>query len=572
MRIKSLYRLHRTLSIIIGIPILLWAVSGLMHPLMTSVRPAITTQQRPEYPLTPDGLRTAAPLKTVLQKAGIPEIFQARTVYMDGSWYYQVFVAANATKMNAKQTNVNLIGNTPSAHAPYSGWRARYFNLKTGRELIGGDDLYAANLARYFLDGAVTKGYSHGIPIKSIKKINDFTADYSYVNRLLPVEKVSFERADNIAIYVDTHHSRFAFALDQHRSDFNQFFGWLHTWSWMDNLPRLKAAIIAMILLLALFTAGLGIYLAVRTRPQKKPKAKTAKLTPLTRARKLHRSSAIIGAVFLISWAFSGLVHAIQNGRTPFYIQPVSNERIQTNQLPDSLNATFIHLAASSRLSGLELMPLNGSLLMAAIPYNLANGAKDLMLSEKVNATASRYYCYHPKPDSINSGAISHWEPFTENQIARLMGSLAFRSQTRTAVNDHQGYRPVNAKDTAGLTAIYLTHFTESYNFSDKVLPVWQVSKAADQPAQVITQQTKGEGPVFIEVPTGSLVKKADTFKQTDALIFAFFHKHEFMAWAGKSAKDASTVIGVIIVLILILIGYRLVFIKYRQQRKSKKH
>ncbi|UAY54953.1 PepSY-associated TM helix domain-containing protein [Arachidicoccus terrestris] len=495
MKRKNLYRMHRVLSTCIGVPIFLWAVSGLMHPLMTSVRPQITTQAGPDINIPVAVFQHAFPLKRLLQQAAIAEACQVHLIHMDTSWYYQILPAPTKA--------------------------ARYFNIQNGRELLNGDQLYAASLARHFLLG---KTKHPGIPIQSIKLINDYTDQYTYVNRLLPVYKVSFLRPDRIAIYVDTHNSRFAFALDRHRAAFNRFFGWFHTWSWMDRLPRLKAGIIAMILLLTLFTASLGIYLSFAT------KAKRHKTHPLIKARRLHRLTAITGAFFLLAWAFSGLIHALQNGRSPFKIRPVTNEMIITAELPESLPATLTELPNARSIAGISLFQLKGQLWLQTEPYARQTKTKDLMLEQEVKEHS--FSDYYTVKDTLLKG-------YSEKQMAALMAASALGGK------DSKTYRI----DTAQLR--HLTHFTEQYNFSDKILPVWQVSYGPG------ISKT-----LFVDITSGSLVKKGDTFKQTDALIFAFFHKHEFMGWAGKSAKDTSTVIGVLTVLILLIAGYRLLYIK----------
>ncbi|MBO9573824.1 MAG: hypothetical protein J7497_16680, partial [Chitinophagaceae bacterium] len=61
---KKIYRWHRTLSIIIAIPVLCWAISGFMHPLMTNIRPEVATQSLP-----PTGIDTSqikVPLRVCL--------------------------------------------------------------------------------------------------------------------------------------------------------------------------------------------------------------------------------------------------------------------------------------------------------------------------------------------------------------------------------------------------------------------------------------------------------------------------------------------------------------------------
>ena len=503
MKKKNIYRLHRVLSICIGVPIILWALSGLMHPLMTSIRPKITTQASPNTEIPLGVFRHAVPLKTLLQDAGIAELYQVHLIHMDTSWYYQV--------------------------SPVPTKAPRYFNVQTGNELLNGDQLYAASLARHFLQGDT--GLPN-IPIRSIRRIERYTDQYTYVNRLLPVYKVAFLGPDHIAIYVDTHNSRFAFALDRHRAAFNRFFGWFHTWSWMDQLPKLKAGIIAMILLLTLLTASLGIYLSFTT------KSTRHKTHAVLKARRQHRLTALIGAFFLLAWAFSGLVHALQNGRSPFQIRPVTNEMIVTANLPESLPVNLAEFPNLNSIAGIRLFQLEGQLWLQTTPYDQQEKTKDLMLAQRVEGSSLHNY-YSVK----NSG----YKCYSEKQMAALMAASALR-----------GLSPKTYRiDTSDFQ--HLMHFTEQYNFSDKILPVWQVPYGSG------ISKT-----LFLDITSGSLVKKGDAFKQADALIFAFFHKHEFMSWAGKNAKDTSTVIGVLTVLILLIVGYRLLYIKARHRRKKK--
>lgn len=504
MQKKNLYRLHRVLSTLIGIPVFLWAVSGLMHPLMTSVRPAIYTQASPRFQLPPAILQKAAPLKSVLQAAGISQASQVHLIHMDTSWYYQVL--------------------TTPADIP------RYFHLLSGHENRDADRQYAGELARHFLEG--DSNVTTHTPVESITRLTKFTRQYSYVNRFLPVYKVAFGRGDQIAIYVDTHNSRFAFALDHHRAVFNAFFGWFHTWSWMDSLPRLKAAIIALILLLTLLTGSIGIYLAFTT------KSGRHRTNPLVRARRLHRITAITGAFFLMAWAFSGTIHALQNARPPFKIQSVSPAKISSADIAPCVPANAALLAEAQPLAGLNLFKLRGHLWIQAIPYNRQSGVKDLMKAQSVKDQPLLYY------ETTDSSLIA----FNEKQAVAILAETALKNR-------------FHLKTAPGsLQLQYLTHFTESYNFSDKILPVWQVSYG-----QGINRT------MFLDASTGEIVKKGDAYKQADALIFAFFHKHEFMSWAGKSAKDMSTIIGILILLSLLIVGYRLLYIRSGYRKKREK-
>ena len=516
MTIKKMYRLHRIASTLIGIPIFLWAISGLMHPLMTNVRPEIQTQERPAHQLPAAVLQKAVPLKTLLKQQRLRQSFKIRLINMDSHWYYQV------------------------SEAPQS--IPRYFNLHSGQELKDGDQRYAILLARHFLEGDRPPGNT---PVVSVERITDFTDQYSYVNRLLPVYKIAFKRTDQITVFVDTHNSEFAFALDHHRAAFNRFFGWFHTWSWMDGLPRLKAGIIALILLMALATGSLGIYLAVKTKSGSSKKNNH----PLIKARRLHRSTAVIGAVFLLAWAFSGLIHALQNGRAPFYITPVSLEMTQTSSLPDSLGPVMTALARKTALGSIGLKTLDGKLWLETVSFERQTGARDLMKSQGVPARPGNYYTWEnspaPNPVMVLHDSSPRIQKYSEKQMVERMAALVLQKSGTVHTT------PAMATDSSKMQLQYLTHFTEQYNFSDKILPVWQISygdKVSDR--------------LFIDATTGSLVKKGDTFKQADALIFAFFHKHEFMSWAGKTAKDASTVLGILILITLLIVGYRLLYIR----------
>lgn len=103
----------------------------------------------------------------------------------------------------------------------------------------------------------------------------------------------------------------------------------------------------------------------------------------------------------------------------------------------------------------------------------------------------------------------------------------------------------------------YQTRFDLDYNFSDKILPVWKISPDGQ------LRHT-----VFIHTETGTLTKEPTVFGRVDAFSFGFFHKHEFMAWAGKSVKDASTILGVLLVLGMLFFGYRLYFLSRKQRKK----
>ena len=245
---RKLYLLHRRLSILIAVPVLLWASSGLMHPIMTNIRPAVATQV---YAATavPAG-RVFLPLDSVLRRRHIDSVCAVRLVHIDTSWFYQV--------------------------RPVGGGAVPiYLSCTSGKVLPMGDWLYAQWLARYFLEGGGSHGISgpvddccgaatdvvlhpvHGAAVGNVSLLTAFDNEYKSINRLLPVYRVDFERADGIRIYVETAQDRFSFAMDRRRAVFDRFFRICHLWGWLDWLGRGRMVVEVCFALTAFVTAVL---------------------------------------------------------------------------------------------------------------------------------------------------------------------------------------------------------------------------------------------------------------------------------------------------------------------------
>lgn len=203
---KCIYKWHRTLSILIAFPVLFWAMSGFLHPVMTTIRPHIQTQSAPNNQI--DTAELKIPIYQVLQQNHIDSIYNFRIVKFNNTEYYQIFSDANTT---------------PS-----------YYSAVTGAALKNGDIIYAKVLAQHFLNDSIASTVS---PIISTQEITHFDGEYKSVNQLLPVCKVSFQRPDGIRIYVDTRQSRFSYAEDNKRAVFNQLFSFFipgHGWTILE--------------------------------------------------------------------------------------------------------------------------------------------------------------------------------------------------------------------------------------------------------------------------------------------------------------------------------------------------
>ena len=142
---------HRRLALVAGLAILIWACSGLLHPLMswTNPQPAVFTPPVEDLPQMPAG-----DLKGLLQGHGITAIRGAR------------FIASR-------------LGAVVQVTVPEAAQR-RYFHWPDGAEQPQRDREHAENLARYY-------GGERTAAITSAKLVTQFDSAYPAVNRLLPV-------------------------------------------------------------------------------------------------------------------------------------------------------------------------------------------------------------------------------------------------------------------------------------------------------------------------------------------------------------------------------------------------
>jgi hypothetical protein len=85
---KNIYKWHRSVSIIIAVPVLMWTLSGILHPVMSTFKPRIKNQSLSSFPVDMDKVRLS--LTEALTMNGIESIDNLKLVTLDGKVYYQV--------------------------------------------------------------------------------------------------------------------------------------------------------------------------------------------------------------------------------------------------------------------------------------------------------------------------------------------------------------------------------------------------------------------------------------------------------------------------------------------------
>ncbi|MDB5110877.1 MAG: optional hypothetical component of the transporter BtuN [Mucilaginibacter sp.] len=523
---KNIYKWHRTCSLIIAIPVLLWATSGFMHPIMTNLRPAVKMQSIPV--VMPDSNQVKLPLQQVLKQNKIDSIYSVRLVHIDTNWFYQVKTSRR--------------------------YELQYISAKNGNILTKGDWLYAQYLARLFLEGPAKKGKKMpgmempagmqmsdgldccgeaastvlnnktGAPIEGASLITKFDEEYKSIYCLLPVYKVAFKRADNIRLYVETGQDRFAIAVDKNRAAFTAFFDLVHTWGWIDFLGKGRIFVEMFFTGLGFLTALMGIYIFFST------KSKKVKGNPLVKARRNHRYTAIVASLFTLMFTFSGCYHAFSKlnvkEKEILSVQhgfATSNINLDLNKLQSIVNKPIANIG---------LVQVNGKRFWQVY---LVSGKKwhknkDLMKDMAADAAVVTY---------VNADDYSVLKD----------GDNVYAKDLASQLGSHNPNEIVSTQ--------LVTKFTDEYNFTDKRLPVWKINYPFNHKERL-----------YVETSTGVLAKHTNDVELYEGYSFALFHKHHYMDFAGKTTRDISTMVAAGLQILMIIIG--LIFYFKRRKQKVK--
>ncbi len=521
---KKIYQWHRTISLIISIPVILWAASGFMHPIMTNIRPKLATQWLVPRPV--DSAKIKVTLQAALRQNHIDSFTNFRLANIDNNWFYQV--------QRGK------------------GKEPVYLATLTGKLLTGGDWLYAQYLAKQFLEGQPKDSGKNAIlpiepvapagavhdccdaatdlvlnPVKGSKVtdasvVTSYNSEYKSNNRLLPVYKVAFNRPDGIRVYVETVQDRFAFAMDNKRKVFDQLFVLIHTWGWLDFLGKAKFAVEFILVFLAFITTVMGIYIFFTS------KSKKVAGNAMIKSRRNHRYTSIIISLFTLMFTFSGAYHALSKFKVDTRDQFYTEHAFYT--AATDFNFGAIQGIARAPVLNISLVSINGSNYWQVVKkqQGTASFRKDLMKDAKAPIPATIY--------------IS-----TQNNSVLPDGELQYAKYLATKFSNHQPGEIVSADP--------VTKFAGDYNFLDKRLPVWKISYKANNNERW-----------FIETSTGKLSKRINDIDLLEDYSFAFLHKHEFLSGAGKGWKDFSTMFWAMAQIAMVTVG--LIF--YFTLRKSK--
>jgi hypothetical protein len=506
-----MYRWHRILGLITVVPVVLWALSGISHPLMSNwLRPPIAHETVPAPPLQAAAL--TVPVAQVLADHHLPAVQNLRVVQYQRQPYYQVTTASG---------------------------KLRYFSAATSRELPGGDQAYAENVARYLLADSTSA-------VASAERLTHYTADYKFINRLLPVWKITLARPDGMTVFVETGQSRMGTFNNHARATFLWVFGMMHNWDFLDALPRplhlgIMLVFTTVIWLSAL--SGLVIYGFVR-RKLRQPRSAQDKVGWL---RRRHRTLGLWVAFVTCTFAFSASYHLWQK-LTPDRRNDVA--RRTTFSAAELAWPLTEALGGPAPVTQLSLARVGGHPY-----YRLVRKKADGQPQVQYRSTRDG----QPLPDGEFLYASELAQEFNA-KLSQPMTAAASTESSLAMADCCAPPEPAAAAATkaalerpapspapataAPLSPELITKFAGEYGFVNKRLPV--VKLAFDGP---------GHPALYVEPASGKLAALVTDGDRREGLSFAVLHKFFLMDWAGKNVRDFVAIFSALGVLVVTLYG-----------------
>lgn len=550
---QNILKWHRQLSIIIALPVVLWALSGFMHPIMTTIRPKVGTQWLPAQVI--DSTQFKVSLSAALTKNGISTFNNFRIISIGGHSFYQV--------------------TSPNSNTP------QYISTENGELLKNGDELYARDLAKQFLTGVgkpkkdSTKVESaapkilqssletaekseaniksdvnaavfdccamatdaamtctDAAKINGISKIDTFDKEYKYVNRYLPVYRVNFDREDGIRIYVETAQGRFGYAVDDKRATFDNIFALFHTHTWLDFTGKGKLAFEVLLNILATLTTILGVYIFFST-----PKLKGK--NEIVKARRNHRYTSIAISLFTLMFTASGAFHAAEKFFPNDITQKQVHNTFSANEGDFDIKKLQTVIGVERLITNVQLVKINGESYFQIYNKSAKSGemkksegekGKDLMKSQTV-----------PPPTTIYVKTTDYTVlPDGEKKYANYLASQLSQHDEKEIIKTE-----------------VITKFEGEYGFVNKRLPVWKVS-----------YPNNNQERFYVETSTGKLAAHINDLDLIEGYSFSMLHKHHFMDFAGKEARDFSTMFWAAGVVAMSIIGL-ILWLKMRKIQQA---
>lgn len=487
---RNIYRWHRVTSLIVAAPILLWALSGFLHPVMNSFKPEVRNQFLPTAAI--DTTKIHVSLQQALEQNKISSFHNFRVIKLDSNYYYQIQQNDNDTLTYLSCIDGMLLKNGDRLYASYLGQRYLSEPITDKKQKKQGHQM-AADIGSVAMMFTEKKSYTK-TKITSVTLVREFDKEYKSSNVLLPVYKVSFDRKDNIRLYIETSTDRLATSVDKRKAWFINFFAFTHTWSFLDGLGMAKNAILGIFSLMCFITSTLGFY--VYNIIGKKKAGSSSK--------SWHRT---LGNAFVVTTAlygFSGAWHAFHK----FSEKPEKEIVADHSEFsPGEANFSFSDLAKltkpNEKLTNVSIVKMDNENFWQLYLSNEKEKQKKYINTktfEVVKDGDTKYGCY----------------------LACQFSNKSNHTITHSKC---------------------LNKFTNSYSMMNKRLPVIEVG--FDEKENY-----------YVETSTGHLSAITNSYDKAERFSFSNLHMHHYLEdWVGKTVQKTFLILTTLGLLLLAFTG-----------------
>ena len=473
--IGRLHRWHMQAGLWIALAVILWALSGLGHPVLSRLNPKPAAMSFPFESL--DGAGLIAPADA-LAAAGI-ERFDALRLWQ------------------------------PAGESPFYRVEARgttyWIDARTGAVRADGDRLWAERLARHYAGDTAS-------PIRDARLLLSFNNDYHYIDRLLPVWEIAFERPDGLRAYVDPASGRLATLTDRRKDWTGKLFRWMHSWSPIQSSIWIQGVMLGLLLATAVVaSAGLAVYLRLRRRG-----ALGLARPPAVR---WHQRLALPAALVALTLSLSGALHLAVKSWQGDPTAPAPNLSFDASELRASVPDLLRALGTDEQLAALSLTRLEGRSTWIALPLPTA-----------------------PAPGAHHGGPASVPQPldrYADAVSGAAIADGAVRHATALA-RQHAGL-PTGA--VSHMEAVH--RFGDGYGFVFKRLPVMAV-EFSERPGETW----------YVETRTGALAAHLTPLNRLEGWVFGVVHKWSFLDPAvGKASRETLQSIAALALALTVALG-----------------
>lgn len=492
--LKLTRKFHKMLVWVSILALLAFVLSALTHPIMVWTGPQ-STQFMPPRILVSNSYVKRIP--DILAKSGVEQSIVTKVVPTELGPMLQL---------------------TTEERSP-----RRYFSLESGEEVADYDREQAIWLARFYT--------SEKADIKNVTLITEFSHQYPWVNRLIPVYKVDFANDENLSAYVYTETNVLAGLNNDHKRSMQTIFQAFHTFSWLDDYPIIRIGLMSVLLasLMAVLLSGFCMLLFIKRKQFK------------SAAQSYHRKIAWVILIPFFGFLFSAFYHLYQSEFTESVNGMRLGKAINLQQLPKH-DAEIFKVLEGKALNSFSLVKYEDTY------YYRASMASDH------HGGLHKPHAHHGKSSDDNVVRNKRFDGVSKESSAMfipLSGQSEHVTDKEVATSLALTYMNLSEKSLVDVQKV--SRFGQGYDFRNKRLPVWKIAL-----------DTGEADHLYIDPVTGMLVDRSVRSVRLESLSFSVLHKWNFLlAFVSREQRDLALVT---LLMTLTLLGVFGVSYRFKQK------